>query len=272
MSGIREISERKANALNFLNPVLSTNERPQFWALNQWEASLSGPPILTQVPNSLWFHSFHHDSSFSGVIPGDCSLIVEIAVWLWKLHSDCGIAVWLWKLHSDCGIRVWLWKLQSETVLWVLATLWNVDTYRDDMKKSINWLWILQSDCGDCTMIAEIAVWLWKLQSDCGYCTMIAEIAVWLWRLQSCCGNCSLIVEIALWLSRLQSETGRWVLATFLNVDTYVYDMVKSNHWLWRLQSDCGDCSWILDIAVELLRLQYETVWKVLATLWNVDT
>ena len=24
---------------------LSTNERPRFWALNQWEASISGPPI-----------------------------------------------------------------------------------------------------------------------------------------------------------------------------------------------------------------------------------
>ena len=47
MSGRREISEQKANALNFLNPVLSTNQRPQFWALNQWEASISSPPILT---------------------------------------------------------------------------------------------------------------------------------------------------------------------------------------------------------------------------------
>ena len=41
MSGMREISEQKANALNFLNPVLSTNQRPWFSALIQWEVCIS---------------------------------------------------------------------------------------------------------------------------------------------------------------------------------------------------------------------------------------
>ena len=44
-----KISERKDNALNFLNPVLSTNQKPRFQALNQWEASISGPLILTRM-------------------------------------------------------------------------------------------------------------------------------------------------------------------------------------------------------------------------------
>ena len=48
---MREISEQKANALNFLDPVLSTNQRPRFLVLNQWEASISGPPILTHFQN-----------------------------------------------------------------------------------------------------------------------------------------------------------------------------------------------------------------------------
>ena len=34
--------------------------------------------------------------------------------------------------------------------------------------------------------------------------------------------------------------------------------MVKSNHWLWRLQSDCWDCSLIAENAVWLLRLHSE--------------
>ena len=51
MSGMTEISEWKANALNLLNPVLSTNQRPRFWALNQWDAWISGPPILTHFQN-----------------------------------------------------------------------------------------------------------------------------------------------------------------------------------------------------------------------------
>ena len=65
MSGMREISEQKANALNFLNPVLSTNQRPRFWALNQWEASISGPPILTHFQNqtansAIKYHLSNH--------------------------------------------------------------------------------------------------------------------------------------------------------------------------------------------------------------------
>jgi len=51
ISGMREISKQKANALNFLNPVLPTNKRPRFLALNQWEASISGLLILTHLQN-----------------------------------------------------------------------------------------------------------------------------------------------------------------------------------------------------------------------------
>ena len=46
---MNKISERKANALNVLNPVLSTNQTPRFQALNQWVASFSGPLILTRM-------------------------------------------------------------------------------------------------------------------------------------------------------------------------------------------------------------------------------
>ena len=100
ISGMTEISERKANALNFLNPVLSTNQRPQFWALNQWEASISGPPILTHFQNqtansAIKYHLSNHTAisairtqspqsecnlSNQTAILLHCSLIVEIAV------------------------------------------------------------------------------------------------------------------------------------------------------------------------------------------------
>ena len=45
----------------------------------------------------------------------DCSWIVEIAVWFWRLQLDCGdcsviaeIAVWLWRLQLDCGDCRWI--------------------------------------------------------------------------------------------------------------------------------------------------------------------
>ena len=120
MSWIIEISQRKANALNFFNPVLSTNQRPQFWDLNQCEASISGPPILTHFKNQTAISAIRLQSSFIDVWLcrlqfdcGDCSLIVKIAVKLWRLQSfyaDCclivEIAVWLWRLPSGVsGMR-----------------------------------------------------------------------------------------------------------------------------------------------------------------------
>ena len=70
-----EISERKANALNFLNSVLSTNQRPRFWALNQWEASISGPPILTHFQNQTAISAIRQPSQQS-----DCNLSNQTAI------------------------------------------------------------------------------------------------------------------------------------------------------------------------------------------------
>ena len=66
---MREISEQKANALNLLNPVLSTNQRPRFWALNQWEASISGPPILTHFQNQTAISAIRVQSQQSDCNP-----------------------------------------------------------------------------------------------------------------------------------------------------------------------------------------------------------
>ena len=75
MSGMRENSEWKANALNFFKPVLSTNQRPQFLALNQWEASISGPPILTQFINQTAISAIRQPSQQS-----DCNLSNQTAI------------------------------------------------------------------------------------------------------------------------------------------------------------------------------------------------
>ena len=83
MSGTREISEQKANALNFLNPVLSTNQRPRFWALNQWEASILGPPILTDFQNQTAISAIRVQSKQS-----DCNLTNQTAISAIRLQSQ----------------------------------------------------------------------------------------------------------------------------------------------------------------------------------------
>ena len=105
-----------------------------------------------------------------------------------------------------------------------------------DMVKSVHWLWRLQSDCGNCSLIAGIAVWLLRLQSDCWDCSLIAEIAV------------------------LNSALGAW--HTLESGPLYVRHgkisslIVEIAVWFWGLHYDCWYCSLIAEIAVWLLRLQ----------------
>ena len=147
MNWMREISERKANALNFLNLVLSTNQRPWLWALNQWEASLSGPLILTNFQNQTAISAIRQPSQQSDCNLSNhtaillyCSLIVEIALWLLTLQKFSNLHIHAPTLHKVSGILrgVFFWFLR------------------------------LQSDCWDCSLIAEMAVWLLRLQFDFG--------------------------------------------------------------------------------------------------------
>merc|ERR1712012_8733 len=83
MSGMKEISEQKANALNFLDPVLSTNQRPRFLVLNQWEASISGPPILTHFQNQTAISAIRLPSQQS-----DCNLSTPCAISTIRVQSQ----------------------------------------------------------------------------------------------------------------------------------------------------------------------------------------
>ena len=131
----------------FLNPVLSTNQRPRFWALNQWEASISGPLILT--------HFQYHTAL--------------LAIRLQSQQSDCNLS------NPYAISTIWLQSLQSDSILHNQTA---VSTIRQQF---------LQSDCNLHNRTAiytirlqcrRIAVWLLRLQSDCWDCSLIAEIAV----------------------------------------------------------------------------------------------
>ena len=160
----------------------------------------------------------------------DCSLIVEIAVWLLRLQKFRNIHIqlvnptacrWLQSPQSNCNLRnptaicaiqlqcrriaVWLWRLQSDC--------W-------DCKSSATYIysWSIPRRVGDCNLhnpTAISAIQLQSPQSNCNLCnpaamqedcSLIMKIAVWLLRLQSDCWDCSLIAEIAVWLLRLQSD------------------------------------------------------------------
>ena len=84
MSGMREISERKANTLNFSNPVLSTNQKHLFWALNQWEASISDPQILTHFQNQTLISAIRQPSQQS-----DSHLSNQTAISAIRLQPSC---------------------------------------------------------------------------------------------------------------------------------------------------------------------------------------
>ena len=268
MSGMREISEQKANALNFLNTVLSTNQRPRFWALNQWEASLQF--LRFWLTYKIKLQSQQSDSHLSN----------QTAIWAIRLQSSYTV-VWLWRLQSDCRDAVKLRRLYTN--YWDCKHNWcNLTAMQED-----------------CSLIAEIAVWLWRLPSGMSGMREISErkanalnflnpvlstnqrpqfwalnqsqqsdshlsdqtaisairlqssyIAVWLWRLQSDCGDCSLIAEIAeikqLTYTYPNPPYGlRHVARCFILIAEIAL-------WLLRLQSNCGDCTLITEIAITI--------------------
>ena len=166
MSGTREISEQKANALNFLNPVLSTNQRPRFWALNQWEASISGPPILTHFQNQTAISAIRQSSkqqdcnlSNHTAILLHSSLIVEIAVRLWRLQSDC------WGCSLIAEVAVWLLTLQSDC--WECRLIFVVQPMGGHYFRSSNFDSLPKSDYNLSNQIPSQ-----RLQSDCWYCSV----------------------------------------------------------------------------------------------------
>ena len=111
----------------------------------------------------------------------DCSLIVEIAVWLLRLQYDC------W----DCKC--------STTYLYMPQPSTRCQAFCE----------VFFSDCWDCSLIAEIAVWLLRLQmfrNSLIHAQTLHKVSgilrgvfFWLLRLQSDYWDCSLIAEIAVW-------------------------------------------------------------------------
>ena len=61
---------------------------------------------------------------------------------------------------------------------------------------------------------------------------------------------CSLIAEIAVGLRRLQSPTRCWMTNCICKLRNFCSLIVEIAVGLRRLQLDCGDCSWIVEIAV----------------------
>ena len=158
-----------------LNFGLSTNGKPLFQALQFW----------------LRFQTLC-DSTHFIMIQAFLESFLEIAVWLWKLQSDCGNCTLIVGLQLDCGDCSWIAEIAV-------------------------WLWRLQLDCGDCSWIAEIAVWNSVVGAchtlECGHLgvsqgkilTLIVEIAVGLRRLQSYCWDWSMKQCV-----RCLRHSGKW--------------------------------------------------------------
>ena len=203
-----EISERKANVLNFSNPVLSTNQRPQFWALNQSQQSDSHLSDQTAIS------AIRLQSSY-------------IAVWLWRLQSDCG----------DCSLIAEIAEIQQHTY-----TCPNTPFGLRHVARCF-------------ILIVEIALWLLRRQSNCGYCTLITEIAK-IWQ-SSCiwshanCGHCHSrhcychCSHCVAYTCPTPPHGLRHVARCFILI-------AEIGLWLLRLQSNCGDCTLITEIAITI--------------------
>ena len=100
----------------------------------------------------------------------------------------------------------------------------------------------MQSDCRDCSLVVEIAVGLRRLQLDCWDCSWIAEIAVGLLRLQRFCN-----LHIRLVIPPRVGEVAWYRIAIlFCDPNQSLYSNCNSR----GLQSDCWDCTLIVEIAL----------------------
>ena len=121
---------------------------------------------------SLYFRSSYFDS----IHKSNCNRSNQTAISAIRLQSqqsDCNLPT----LQYDCGdcsliveIAVWLLRLQKLSNLHIHApTLFKVS---GNLRDVFFWLLRLQSDCWDCSLIAEIAVRLLRLQSVCWDCSL----------------------------------------------------------------------------------------------------
>ena len=189
MSGMREISEQKANALNFLNTVLSTNQRPRFWALNQWEASLQF--LRFWLTYKIKLQSQQSDSHLSN----------QTAIWAIRLQSSYTV-VWLWRLRMDCWDCSLILEVSQNWRTWnsglpLVVLQKSACTLSNQTAMSAIRLQPQQSDCNLSNQTAISTIGLQSPQSDC-----------YAGGLQSDCWDCRLIAEMALWLLRLQFDFG----------------------------------------------------------------
>ena len=244
MSGTREISEQKANALNFFNPVLSTNQRPRFWALNQWEASISGPLILTHFQYHTALLAIRLQSQQS-----DCNLSNPCAISTIRVQSqqsDCNPPA----LQSDCGDCSLFVEIASLIVKIAVKS------------------WRLQSNYADCCLIVKIAVWLWRLPSGMSGMREISERKAnalnflnpvlstnqrpRFWALNQWEAS---LQFLRFWLTykiKLQSQQSDSHLSNQTAISAIRLQSQQSDCNPPALQSDCVDCSSIVEIAVWL--------------------
>ena len=179
----------------------------------------NGKPLFQVLRFRIRFKTLC-DSTHFIIIQAFLESFLEIAVWLWKLQSDCGNCTLIVGLQSDCGNCTLIVGFESDCGNCSLKQCSGCLPH-SGMWTPIGTKWKnLLIDCGYCSLIVEIALWLLRLQSDYGNCSLIVDIALWLLRLQSDCGDCSWIVEIAVELLRLQYETVWLVPATLWNMDT----------------------------------------------------
>ena len=206
-------------------------------------------------------------------IQEDCSRIAEIAVGLLRLQLDCwdckvsATYIYGWSSHRVSG------RLRDIGLQFCFAIQIN--------------LCILTAMQQDCSLIAEMAVWFWKWvkiggpEIEASHWLRAQNWGLWLVertgfekfktlafrseishsthsRWQSPQSDCNLHKQTAICIIRLQSPKFDSNLYNQTAISTIELQSQQSDCNAGGLQSDCWDCTLIVEIAHGLLRLQYD--------------
>ena len=177
----------------------------------------------------------------------DCSLIAEIALWLWRLHTDC------WDCSMIAEIAHWLLRLQRFRNLHIRLVIpprvgevaWELP--QGNGTRMIEWV-RMQELLSDCWYFALIAYWLLRLQSNCWDCCEIDILTLTLYHWDTC----SMILTLFHWHCHWQCVTDTLILTLWhwhceieiVTLTLCYYDTCSMTLTLFHWHSDNALCQW----------------------------
>ena len=155
---LAEVQDRKGTPFEYFRRVLSTNRKPGFWALDQWEASISARfwtfsklwaiqstanwTFLYGSSNGVWFY-FQWNAN---CLPIECHLTV---IWM---SINCQLNVNSMSIQCQCNVNAMSMQCQCNVNAMSMQCQCNVNAMSIQCQCNVNAMLIIYQ-CNDIVML-----------------------------------------------------------------------------------------------------------------------